>query len=103
MSKRLQIILDEEAWKVVESVCSEANENFELGHINYSDTINELIICSKPDVKQLQLKHMNIRKSLKLMATQESIDLDGAIKFLTELRSKTSKRQSRFQLEQGET
>lgn len=103
MPKRLQVILDDEAWKVVESVCSEANEGFELGNINYSDTINELILCSKPDVKQLQLKHMNIRKSLKLMASQESIDLDSAIKFLSDLRSKTSKRQSRLQMDQGDT
>lgn len=101
MSKRLQVVLDDDAWKVVESICTEANANFELGSINYSDTINELILCSKPDVKALQVKHMNLRKSLKLMASQESIDLDGAIKFLTELRSKSAKRQ-KFQLEQGD-
>lgn len=102
MPKRLQVVLDDEAWRLVESTCTEANENFELGSINFSDTINELILCSKPDVKALQMKHMNIRKSLKLMASQDSIDLDSAIKFLTELRSKSGKRH-KFQLEQGES
>lgn len=100
MSKRLQIVLSDDAWPIVESLCSEANNGFEAGHITYSDSINELILCSKPDVKQLQLKHTNIRRSLQLLSGQKDIDLDTAIKSLMELKAKTSRRPTRYQLEQ---
>lgn len=100
MSKRLQVVLSDEAWQAVESLCSDANQNFELGHITYSDTINEMILCSKPEVKTLQLKHTNIRRSLIVLSGQKDIDLDTAIKTLMELRAKTSKRPGRYQLEQ---
>ena len=44
MSKRLQVVLTDEAWQAVEALCSDANHNFELGHITYSDTIKNLKI-----------------------------------------------------------
>jgi hypothetical protein len=99
MGKRLQIGVSDEAWQLVESLCTEANEGFDAGHITYSDMINEMILCSKPDIKLLQSKRTNIRKSLLLLSAQEGIDLESAIKALTELRAKT-KRSSRQQLEQ---
>lgn len=98
MSKRVQIILDDEAWKIVEDVCNEANENFSLGSVTYSDTINDLIMRSKPDVKQLQQKHTDIRRSLKHLAKQKDIDVERAIKMLSEMVSKSAKRPSRIQL-----
>jgi hypothetical protein len=98
MNKRVQIILDEEAWKIVEDVCSEANENFSLGSVTYSDTINDLILRSKPDVRQLQQKHTDIRRSLKHLAKQKDIDVESAIKALSEMVSKSAKRPARLQL-----
>ena len=103
MSKRLQIILTDDAWQIVESLCNEANTAFEAGHINYSDSINEQILCSRPDVKQLQLKHTNIRRSLQLLSGQKDIDLDTAIKSLMELKAKTGRKATRYQLEQEGT
>ena len=103
MSRRLQVVLTDDAWQIVESLCNEANTAFEAGHINYSDSINELILCSKPDAKQLQIKHTNIRRSLQLLSGQKGIDLDTAIKSLMELKVKTNRKAPRYQLEQEGT
>lgn len=93
--KRLQVILSDEAWAAVEQLTNQANENFEAGTINYSDAINEMIVCSKVDIKGLQQKHTNIRRSLKVLASRSDIDLDAAIKALTELKARqTGKRKS---------
>ncbi len=99
MSKRLQIGLTDEAWQSVEALCQEANEGFEVGHITYSDMINEMILCAKPDIKLLQSKHTSVRRSLILLSGQKGLDLDAAIKALTELRAK-SKRVCRQQADQ---
>ena len=93
--KRLQVILNDEAWSAVETLTNQANENFETGTINYSDAINEMILCSKVDTKALQQKHTNIRRSLKVLASKSDIDLDSAIKALTELKARqTGKRKN---------
>ena len=93
--KRLQVILSDEAWSAVETLTNQANENFETGTINYSDAINEMILCSKVDTKVLQQKHTNIRRSLKVLASKSDIDLDSAIKALTELKARqTGKRKN---------
>lgn len=86
MTKRLQIAVSNEALIAVESLINEANKNFDMGHINYSDAINEMILNSKVDVKTLQDKHTDIRRSLKSYAKQEDPDLDGLIKKLTEIK-----------------
>ena len=92
MIKKIQIALNEESWGLVEKLFQEANENFDGGSINYSDIINEMILCSRVDVKALQLKHTDWRKSLKALATKDEIDLESVIKSLTELKSKTVRR-----------
>ena len=93
MSKRrLQVILTDDAWAAVDSATAEANNGFDAGSINYSDTINEMILTSKIDIKLLQSKHTNIRKSLRLMAAQESVDLDDVIKALQDLKTRTTKK-----------
>ena len=100
--KRLQVILSDEAWAAVEQVTKQANDNFETGTINYSDVINEMIVCSKVDVKALQQKHTSIRRSLKVLASKTDIDLDTAIKALTELKARqTGKRKSVNQSEEA--
>jgi hypothetical protein len=92
MKKRLQLFLSDEAWTAVENLTTEANTNFDVGNISYSDAINEMITSARVDVKALQLKHTDIRRSLRVMASKENIDIDSIIKSLTELKSKSSKR-----------
>jgi hypothetical protein len=91
MIKRLQIALSEEATAMVESLITEANTGFDSGHINYSDAINEMILCSKVDVKTLQDKHTDIKRSLKSFAKQEDPDIDALIKTLTEIKKQKLK------------
>lgn len=92
MIKRLQVSLSNEAWHAVEAITTEASENFDVGTINYSDVINEMILTSKVDIKTLQLKHTDVRRTLRSMASQEDLDIDAVIKNLTELKQKTAKR-----------
>lgn len=87
MNKRMQIILNPEAWALVEVASREANDGFDAGSINYSDVINEMILCSKIDVRTLQLKHSDLRRSLRAMASKEDIDLEAVLKNLSELKS----------------
>lgn len=87
--KRLQVILSDEAWVVVERLTTEANHNFETGNINYSDAINEMIIAAKVDIKALQMKHMDIRKSLRVFAAKENVDLGELIKAFSEMKARS--------------
>lgn len=92
MTKRLQVILNEEAWKVVDVVTKEVNQDFNVGNVTYSDVLNEMVINSRVDVKALQIKHTDLRRSLRVMATREELDLDGVIKSLMELKARGGKR-----------
>jgi hypothetical protein len=92
MKRKIQINLSEEAWELVEGISNEASQNFELGSIGYSDVINEMILTSKVDIKTLQLKNTDLRRTLRVMATKDSVDLDGIIKSLTELKAKGLKK-----------
>lgn len=94
MKRKLQVLLTDEAWGVVETITEEANENFDVGSINYSDILNEMIMTSKVDIKSLQLKHTDLRRSLRVMASKENVDIDSIIKSLTELKAKSVKRKS---------
>ena len=94
MSKRMQVVLSQEAWQIVEAVTMEASEGFEAGSIGYSDTINELILCSKVDVKALQLKHTDLRRSLRVLASKDDLDLDTVLKALNEIKAQAGKRKA---------
>lgn len=98
MKKKLQIVLTDESWNALESLTNEANDGFLNGTINYSDVVNEVLTTAKVDIKALQAKHTNIRKSLRLMAAQKEIDIDSAIKALMELKTKGPKKSSKSQL-----
>lgn len=93
--KRLQIYLTDEALQMVEDQLKLANENFKSGTINYSDLITEMILNSKIDIKTLQLKKTDLRRSLRVLALQPDIDLDTAIKHLSELRQRSLKKNGR--------
>lgn len=91
MVKRLQVVMTEETWKIVEEATNEANKDFELGNIRFSDVINEMILCADIDILNLQNKHTNIKKSLRLMASKD-LDLDVIIKNLQDIKAKKTKK-----------
>lgn len=99
MKKKIQIVLSDEAWSALDNLTKEANDGFLNGTINYSDVANELISTGKIDIRGLQAKHTNIRKSLRLMASQKEIDIESAIKALMDLKSKGVKKTNRSQLQ----
>lgn len=90
--KRLQVVLTDESWTEVERVYGDATNDFKTGSINYSDVINEMILSSKVDLRELRLKHTDIRKSLLNLAKTENIDVESALKVLNEIRSKNAKK-----------
>ena len=92
MKRKLQVLINEDAWNTIDALQKDANREFKCGNINYSDIVNEIIVTSKLDIKLLQAKCTNIRKSLRNMASEKEIDLDKAIKYLTDLKSKSGKR-----------
>ena len=85
-NRRLQVVLSDDAWNLVESVTAEANDNFQAGSICYSDTINEMVLNSKVDIKVLQLKHTDYRRAMR-KAAKDGLELDSVIKMLQELKS----------------
>lgn len=99
MKKKIQIVLSDEAWSALDNLTKEANDGFVNGTINYSDVANELIATGKIDIRGLQAKHTNIRKSLRLMASQKEIDIESAIKALMDLKSKGVKKTTRGQMQ----
>lgn len=90
--RKVQISLTEESWNLLEAITKEANEDFELGSISYSDVMSEAILQSRIDLKALQAKHANVRKSLRLLASKKDIDIDTAIKNLMELKQRNTKK-----------
>lgn len=92
--KRMQIVFTEESWAIVENTLTQATDNFDAGSISTSDVVNELVLHSRIDIKTLQMKHIDLRRSLKSFAAQDDIDIDQVIKTLTELRGKNGKKKS---------
>lgn len=98
MKKKLQVVLNDETWTAIEGLTKEANDGFINGTITYSDIVNEILLTAKLDIRGLQAKHTNIRKSLRLMASQKEIDIDSAIRALMDLKSKGAKKSMRNQI-----
>jgi len=98
--KRLQVVMSPDAWKAVEELCAEANLGFDGGTINYSDTINEMVLCAKVDVKALQLKHTDLRRALRAMAGKEDLDLESVLKSLGELQAKAGKKRKQTPMDE---
>ena len=91
MSK-FQVNLCEESRKHLETVTADANFEFKLGTVTLSDVVCEMILQSRIDVRALQTKHTNVRKSLRLLAARKDIDLDSAIEQLLEMKGKSQKK-----------
>lgn len=92
MKKRIQFHVNEEAALVLDQVIKEANNNFDGGNISTSDVLNEMILTSKVNIKELQLKHTDLKQSLRAMASRPDIDLDTVLNVLSELKPSTSKK-----------
>lgn len=97
MKRKLQVALNDDSWSALDALTKEANEGFKNGFITFSDVVNEVIVNAKIDMRALQAKHTNIRKSLRLLAAQKEIDIDSAIRNLMDLKAKGAKRSARTQ------
>lgn len=97
MSKKLQVILANESWDALKKITDEANHDFHCGTINVSDVVNEMIVNTKIDIRLLQAKHINVRRTLRQMATQKDIDIDSVIQQLQEMKTSGPKRSSKQQ------
>lgn len=98
MKRKLQVILTEDSWGILEALSKEANDGFTSGSINMSDIVNDVLQTAKVDIRSLQAKHTNIRRSLRQMASQKDIDIDLAIKSLMELKTVGQKRAPKQQV-----
>ncbi len=93
MSKRIQVVLSQKALDELDKVLTAASTDFNTGTITLSDVVSEMVLSSNIDIKDLRIKHTNIRKYLKNLAQDENTDLDSALKTLLELKSQLSKKQ----------
>jgi hypothetical protein len=93
--KRFQVVLSDEAWAAVEAVTNEASNNFKDGSINYSDVINEMILCAKIDAKALRLRQTVAWKVLRNLSDNRGIDFPTAMKELNDLYAKIGVKQRR--------
>lgn len=92
--KRRRITLTDEAMAAVIALTTKANENFDVGKVTHSDAINEMIVCSRVDVKALQQKHTDLGRSLRAIAARTDLDLDSTIKLLKGMRARRAKASS---------
>jgi hypothetical protein len=99
--RKLTVFLNEEAWSIFESLMKEANENNDSGTITFSNLINEMIPNAKVDIRSLQLKYADYRKTLKVLSSRKDIDLDQVVKILNEIRNKTPKRKASTSTEEA--
>lgn len=97
--KKLQIVFSNEAWAVVESVHAKATEDFEMGSISYSDVMNEIVLTSNVDIRTLQSKHTDVRRSLRAFASKKDVNIDDIIRSLNEIRGKSKKAKGQLSLE----
>ncbi len=96
MSK-IQINLCDESRKRLDNITAEANFDFLVGTITLSDVVSEMILQARIDIRTLQTKHTNVRKSLRLLASRKDIDLASAIEQLSEMQARSQKKPPRQQ------
>lgn len=98
MKRKLQVILTEDSWSMLDTLVKEANQDFQSGSITMSDVVNEVLLTAKIDVRTLQIKHTNVRRSLRNLANNKDMDIDLAIKSLMEIKAAGQKRSNKSQL-----
>ena len=92
MSRKFKGTLTDEAWGLLNTYAKQANDGFIHGWITLSDVLNEIILSTRVEIPLLRMKHLNIRKSLRVMARDKEMDLDLALKSLSEMKSNAPKR-----------
>jgi hypothetical protein len=92
VGKRIAMFLSEEALEIFERLLASANDGFEAGRITPSDLMSELVLSSRLDIKAIQLKHSDLRRSLRALSNREKIDIDTAIKVLLEMKGRTPRK-----------
>lgn len=102
MTKRITLTLEKEAIDAFDKLFVSVNEGFEAGRITVSDLMTEIILSARIDIRALQLKHSDLRKSLRALSNREEIDLETAIKTLTEMRGRVGRRRGYAGIEEQE-
>lgn len=92
MNKRIQVILSEQALVKLEKTHEEAKKGFQTGTISLADVLNEMILESNLDLKELRTKHTNLKKSLLKLAKEKDLDVETALKVIQDLKSKLTKK-----------
>lgn len=95
MNKKIQVNLSNEAWNHLEGLLKQLKDEHKSISINCSELVSEIILSSKIDLKSLQVKYTNLRKSLRELSNMKDIDLDVMIKSLVELKNKTGKKNAK--------
>lgn len=90
--KRIQLLLPQNAIDQLEKIRKEVNTGFDVGSIGLSDVATEIIMSAEIDVKEIRIKHINVKRYLKHLAKDDNIDIDTALKTLQELRSQLAKK-----------
>lgn len=90
--KRIQVVFTEDAWRMIEVAADTACKDFKSGTISYSDVVNEMILNARIDIRALQAKHTDLRRSLKVLASQKDIDIDQVMKALSEIKGRGPKK-----------
>lgn len=92
MSKRIQVVLTEKALDELERIYNQASADFNVGTITLSDVVTEMVLTSNIDIKELRLKHTNVSKYLKNLASDKNVDVEMAVKNLLELKKQLAKK-----------
>lgn len=92
MSKRIQVVLPQQALDELERIYKEASAGFNVGTISLSDIVTEMILTSNIEIKNLRIKHTNVQRYLKNLAKDKNVDLDMALKTLLELKNQLAKK-----------
>lgn len=95
MSKKIQVTLSDEAWTLLDGLLKQLKDEHKSISINCSELVSEIILSTKIDLKNLQTKYTNLRKSLRELSAMKEIDLDSMIKSLVELKNKTNKKNAK--------
>lgn len=91
MKRKITFELSEEVFQAFEKSLEEANRDFTAGRIYPSALVSEMILQAKVDYEELRSKNVDLRKYLRLLADQESIDIASIYASVKKLKGRTSR------------
>jgi type II secretory pathway component HofQ len=94
MKKKITFEINEEVYQHFEKVLEEANKDFNAGKIHPSTLISEMILEAKVDIESLRVRNVDLRKYLRVLADQDSLDLDSIVASMRRLKGKTTRSKS---------